>query len=250
MRSAWRRRPVISPEMSEEKETTLSVRMWAPDDRPREKLALKGASALSDAELLAILLGSGSREESAVDLARRILASCQNNILQLGRLSLPELIRFRGMGEAKGVTVLAAMELSRRRRVAEVQERRFIKSSKDVYDYFAETMGDLQYEEFWALYLTRNNQIITADKLGEGGINSTVVDPKKLFFRALNHHASCVIVAHNHPSGNLNPSNEDIRITKKLVNSGKNLDLPVIDHVIVTQYGYFSFADEGILVGE
>jgi DNA repair protein RadC len=226
------------------------MRTWAPDDRPREKLVQKGPSALSDAELLAILIGTGTREESALDLARNILAGCGNSLVQLGRLTLSELVRHRGMGEAKSVSVLAALELSRRRRSGEVSERSYIRSARDVYEYFSEKIGDLLYEEFWALYLNRNNQLLAADKLGEGGINSTVVDPKKLFLRALQHHASCMIVAHNHPSGNLSPSNEDIRITRKIFSSGKNLDLPLIDHVIIAQTGYFSFADEGILAGE
>ncbi len=226
------------------------MRHWAPDDRPRERLMAKGASALSDAELIAILIGSGSREESAVDLARRILGKANHSLAELGKLTLAELTQFKGMGEAKSVNLLAALELSRRRRMAEVRERQNIRSSKDVFDFFCEKIGDLNYEEFWALYLTRSNQIILADKLGEGGFNSTVVDPKKLFVRALHHHASCLIVAHNHPSGNLSPSNEDIRITRKLVATGKNLDLPVLDHIIVTSAGYYSFADEGILGGE
>jgi len=231
-------------------EPSNSIRLWAPDERPREKLLQKGPSTLSDAELLAIFIGTGTRDESAVDIARRILASCGNSVVELGRLSLHDLTAFKGMGAAKGVSVLAAIELSRRRRSGEVIEKKRVATSRDVYEYFAESMGDLVHEEFWAMFLTRNNKVITTEKLGEGGFNSTVVDPKKVFARALGHNASGVIVAHNHPSGNLSPSQEDRKITRKLFLTGKNLDLPVLDHIIVTQQGYFSFADEGILDAE
>lgn len=227
-----------------------SIRSWAPDDRPREKLVQKGAAALSDAELLAILIGTGTRSESAVDIARQILLHCQQSISRLGKLGLHELTSFRGMGQAKSITLLAALELSRRRRVGAASERRRIVNSNEAYEFFAENLGDLVHEEFWALYLARNNHVIASERISEGGMSATVVDPKKLFVRALQHKAASVIVAHNHPSGSLKPSDSDIRLTRKLVVSGKNLELPVIDHLIVTDSGYYSFADEGILGAE
>jgi len=227
-----------------------AIREWAADDRPREKLVLRGAQALGDAELLAILIGTGTRSLSAVDIARDILEHCGQSIPRLSRLTLKDLMAFKGMGEAKSVTLLAALELSRRRRVAEAIERQRIHNSGEAYEYFAESLGDLVHEEFWALYLARNNHVIASERVSEGGISSTIVDPKKLFSRALYHKASSIIVAHNHPSGNQKPSEADIRLTKRLVTSGKNLDLPIVDHLIVTENGYYSFADEGILGAE
>lgn len=236
--------------MSTSDNRVSSIRDWAADERPREKLVQKGPAALSDSEILAILIGSGTRNESALSIARQIMSKCGNSLLELSRQSLADLRQFRGMGEAKSVILLAAIELARRKRSGAITEKKSVTNSREVYEYFAGNMGDLVHEEFWAMYLTRNNRIIAAEKLGEGGLNATVVDPKKVFAKALGNHASSIIVAHNHPSGNLQPSAEDRRITQKLYASGKNLDLPLLDHLIVTNSGYFSFADEGILGAE
>jgi DNA repair protein RadC len=227
-----------------------TLKMLSPDDRPREKLLQYGASQLSDSEIIAVLLGSGSRKESALGLSRRILQHVNQDLLEFGRLTVGDFQRFTGMGEAKTATLLAAIELGRRRRAFEVRKKSKVQSSKEVYEHFVQCIGDLAHEEFWALFLSRNNHIIALQRLSEGGFSATVVDPKRVFHRALEHKAAAVIVAHNHPSGNLQPSMEDKRITKKLFLAGRHLDLPVLDHLIITNQGYYSFADEGQLDAE
>ncbi|MDZ4750772.1 MAG: DNA repair protein RadC [Flavobacteriales bacterium] len=228
-------------------ETTNGIKSWAPDDRPREKLNSKGPGALSDSELLAILLGSGNRQESAVSLARRILASVENDLVSLGRIDLNALKKFKGMGDVKSLTLIAALELGRRRRSTEARELPVIGHSKGAYEHFLPHIGDLAHEEFWVMNLTRRNHVISVHKVSEGGISYTAVDPKKVFGIALENKSSSIIVAHNHPSGNTQPSDEDLKLTRRLVNAGKNLELPVLDHLIVTSTGYYSFADEGTL---
>ncbi|MCC6599243.1 MAG: DNA repair protein RadC [Crocinitomicaceae bacterium] len=227
-----------------------NIKTWAPEDRPREKLILRGSGALSDAELLAILIGTGTKEESAVGIARRILSSTDNDLSQLARLTLADFGRFRGIGKAKGVLLLASLELGRRRRFHENKQKKSIRSSQEVYEYFVKTMGDLSHEECWVMFLTRSYNVISLQRLSEGGTSSTIIDPKRVFSRALEHRASALIVAHNHPSGALSPSQEDKNLTKKLMICGRNLELPLLDHLIVTNNGYFSFADEGILDAE
>jgi DNA repair protein RadC len=223
----------------------LSIREWAKDDRPREKLMELGASVLSDAELLAILVRSGSRSESAVDLCKRILGEAQNDLSSLSRMSLKELMKFRGMGEAKALSIIAALEIGRRRKEREPLSKVRITSSAAAYVEILPKIGDLQHEEFWVLLLSRSNDLVKMKKVGQGGIHGTVADPKVIFKEALENSCPGMIVCHNHPSGQLRPSEADIRLTEKLVKGGKLLDIAVLDHLIVTADGYYSFADEG-----
>ncbi|MCZ8144399.1 RadC family protein [Flavobacterium sp.] len=223
------------------------ITQWAEDDRPREKFLLKGKIALSDAELLAILLGSGSRNESAVQLAQRILAQSQNNLNTLGKQTIAQLMAFRGIGEAKAITVAAALELGRRRRMEEVQDKVKIASSKTVFDIMQPLIGELPHEEFWVLYLNNSNKIIHKAVLSKGGITGTVVDIRLIFKSALENQATSLILSHNHPSGKLQASEADRAITQRLKIAGQHLDILVLDHVIITETGYLSFADEGIL---
>jgi DNA repair protein RadC len=224
-----------------------SLKNLAPDDRPREKLWEKGSSALSDAELIAILIGSGSRKESAVDLSRRLLASVNNNLADFGKLGLAQLSQFYGMGAAKAAVVAAAIELGRRRRSAEAMVRINMQGARDVFEYIHKELGDLQHEEFWVLFLNRSNQVIGTRRVSEGGLHSTVVDPKKVLSLALELRACAFIAAHNHPSGTLSPSREDQLITNKLAAAGRMLDCPLLDHLIITTTGYFSFAEHNLI---
>ena len=221
------------------------IREWAESDRPREKLLLKGKSALSDAELLAILMGSGSKNESAVDLAMRILRESNDNLIELSKLGVNELTKFKGVGEAKAISIIAAMELGKRRRGAEALEKKKITSSRDVFEYFSSIFGDHTYEAFYILLLNRANRIIREVQVSEGGFSGTVADPKKIFKIALENNATSIILSHNHPSGNIQPSDADIKLTHKLKGAGEMLDLPVIDHIILGEEKYYSFADEG-----
>jgi DNA repair protein RadC len=224
-----------------------AIRNWAEDDRPREKLVLKGRHSLSDAELLAILLGSGTRNESAVDLAKNVLNLAGGNLGELSKLSLTDLVTVKGIGQARAVTILAALELGRRRNEAEVMVRDKITTSRDAYEIFRSTMGDRPYEEFWIILLNRANKVIRKVNISEGGISGTVVDPKKIFKISLDHHASSIILGHNHPSGVVTPSEADCRITKKLREAGAMLEVTVLDHLIIGDGIYYSFADEGAL---
>lgn len=222
------------------------INQWAEDDRPREKFLLKGKSSLSDSELLAILIGSGSRNESAVQLCQRILASSQNNLNLLGKLSIQQLMNFKGIGEAKAISIAAALELGRRRREEEVIELKKITSSKAVFDIMQPLIGELPHEEFWVLFLNNSNKVIYKIQISKGGITGTVVDIRIVFKLALEHNATSIILSHNHPSGKLQASEADIQITKKIKEAGKNLDIHVLDHVIITEKSYYSFVDEGI----
>lgn len=224
-----------------------SIKQWAEEDRPREKLILKGKSSLSNAEILAILIGSGNRDQTAVELAQTILTANQNNLNALSGLSLEELMKFKGIGEAKAITILAALELGRRRRSSEVLEQKTIRSSKDVFELMYADLADQSFEEFWIILLKRNNQVISKKRISEGGIAGTVADPKKIFKLALDAQASSIILCHNHPSGNLKPSEQDKQLTKKIFLAGKTLDISVLDHLIFGNEGFFSFADENIL---
>jgi len=228
-------------------QTNFAIKYWAEDDKPREKLMLKGKSVLSDAELIAILIGSGSRNESAVELSKRILISTDNNLNTLGKLSLKQLTAFKGIGEAKAITIIAALELGRRRRAEESLGLQKITSSKAVFEIMQPVVGELPHEEFWVLYLNNSNKVIYKTQISKGGITGTVVDIRIIYKTALEHNATSLVLCHNHPSGVLQASEADKQITRKLKEAGKQLDILVLDHVIVTERSYFSFADEGIL---
>lgn len=227
--------------------TNFPITHWSEDDKPREKMMLKGKSALSDAELVAILIGSGSRSESAVALSQRILASVSNNLSSLGKQSLAQLMEFKGIGEAKAITIAAALELGRRRKEENPLELVKVTSSKVMYQEMYPIIGELAHEEFWVVYLNNSNKIIFKAQLSKGGITGTIVDVRLVFKIALEQNAVAIVLAHNHPSGKLQASEADIQVTKKIKNAGLQLDIPVLDHIIVTEHGYFSFADEGIL---
>ena len=222
------------------------INQWAEDDRPREKFLLKGKSTLSDSELLAILIGSGSRNESAVQLCQRILASCENNLNTLGKMSVAQLMQFKGIGEAKAISIAAALELGRRRRAEEAVELKKITSSKAVFDIMQPIIGELPHEEFWVLYLNNSNKVIYKAQLSKGGITGTVVDIRLIFKMAFEQNATGLILSHNHPSGKLIASEADLKITKRIKEAGQTLEIQVLDHLIITENGYLSFQDEGI----
>lgn len=223
----------------------LSIKDWAVEDRPREKLLTKGTSSLSNAELIAILIGSGNRNESAVDISKRILNDVNNNLNELGKVSIEKLKRdYIGIGEAKAISIVAAMELGRRRKMSEVGEKPKISCSRDVYDIMHPVLADLPYEEFWILLLNRGNKVIMHQKISQGGIAGTIIDTRLIMKSAIDQLASSIILCHNHPSGNKLPSGQDKSITQKLKEAGKVMDIPVLDHIIVTDGGYYSFADE------
>ena len=226
---------------------SMPIKSWAEDDRPREKMLLKGKTALSDAELVAILIGSGSKNESAVTLSKRILASIDNNLNSLGKLSVLELQRFKGIGEAKAISIITALELGRRRRLEEALELPTITSSKAVFNIMQPLIGELQHEEFWIVYLNNSNKVIYKDQLSKGGLTGTLVDVRLVFKRGIELNATAIILCHNHPSGKLQASTADKQITAKLVKAGETLDIKVLDHLIVTENAYFSFADENLL---
>jgi DNA repair protein RadC len=235
-------------EKKEEESKYIPINQWSEDDKPREKLRDKGRNALSNAELIAILIGSGSRSMSAVDLAKQILNHADNNLNELGKVSIEELVKnFHGIGEAKAITIIAALELGRRRQMSKIKDRPHIKSSRDAFDVIAPMIMDLQHEEFWVLMLNRGNQVLKRVQVSLGGVSGTIVDAKIIFKKALEIPASAIILCHNHPSGNLRPSGADIEITKKVKEGGALIDINVLDHLIVSERGYFSFADEGML---
>ena len=225
----------------------LSIKQWAVEDRPREKLLSKGIMTLSDAELLAILIGSGTKEASAVDLAKEILRTSGNNLNDLSRMNVHDLKKFRGIGEARAISIVAAMELGRRRKLEEVRKKKRIGTSRDVYDFFHPFIGDLSHEEFWVLHLSRSNRILAWKKISQGGIAGTVTDVRLILKDALENTASSLIICHNHPSGNLQPSEADKEITRKIAEAAKIMDIRLLDHLIIGEGGYFSFADENLL---
>jgi len=231
----------------QEKQASFSIKNWSQDDQPREKLLHKGKAVLSDAELLAILIGSGTKNESAVELCKRIMASVDNNLNALGKLSIKQLMLFKGIGEAKAITIAAALELGRRRRDEEPLEKKQISSSKSVFELMQPIMGELQHEEFWIIYLNNSNKIIQKNQLSKGGITGTLVDVRLVLKTALEVGATGLILAHNHPSGTLKPSDADKQITNKLKLAAQNLDIKVLDHLIITENAYFSFADENLI---
>lgn len=225
----------------------LSIKTWAEDDRPREKLSTKGRAALSDAELVAILIGSGSKNESAVDLSKRILQSVGNNLSALGNLSLNDLIKFKGIGEAKAITIAAALELGRRRISEQPQTVQPLTTSQSVFNYIAPQLQDLPHEEFWLITLNRANKPLGKHFLSKGGITATVVDIRLLVKHAIDVLAVGVILVHNHPSGNLKPSEQDRQLTKKVKDALSLLEISLLDHIIIGNNNYFSFADEHLL---
>ena len=225
----------------------LNIKSWAAEDRPREKLVLKGKGSLSDAELIAILLGTGTSKLSAVDLAKNILQSVNNDLNELGRLTVKDLMKIKGIGEAKAITIISALELGRRRKDFQAKEKPKIAGSLDVFEILKADLLDIPHEAFWILLLNRANRVIKKHQISQGGVAGTVADPKIIFKIAVEELASGIILAHNHPSGNLNASQADIDLTKKLKESGKLLDIQVLDHLIIAGKKYFSFADEGLM---
>jgi DNA repair protein RadC len=224
----------------------LNIKQWAEEDKPREKLLLKGKSALTNAELLGILIGSGTREHTAVDLGKIILENNENDLNRVARLGVQDLKKFNGIGDAKAINIVSALELSRRRK-AVVDDNPRITSSRDVYELVKPFLSDLSHEEFWLILLNRANNVIKQQNISQGGVSGTVADPKLIFNHALNQLASGIILVHNHPSGNTKPSEADKRLTRQLAEAGKLLEIAVLDHIIFTDKGYFSFADENLL---
>lgn len=228
-------------------DTKLTIKCWAEEDRPREKLQLKGKHSLSDAELIAIIIGSGNAKQSAVELSRQILASVQNDLFELGKKSIQDLTQFNGVGEAKAISIAAALELGRRRAQSEAKPLEKMVNHQAVFEMLSPILSDLQHEEFWLICLNRNNRFISKHKISSGGVSGTVADMKIIFNIAVKELASCIILCHNHPSGNLNPSELDIRLTKKAVEAGKLLEITVLDHVIIARNAYYSFLDHNHL---
>lgn len=234
--------------MVDNEQHNLTIREWAEEDRPREKLITKGRSVLTDAELIAILIRSGNDELSAVDLAKLILSSAGNDLTELAKFSVEELKKFRGIGEAKALAIISALEIGRRRRETEPQKKDRLITSKDTYDLMRPHLLDLKYEQFWVILLNRSNIVLKKIPISIGGVAGTVADPKLIFKTALENLASAIILVHNHPSGNVKPSDADIVLTRKIRDAGKLLDIPVLDHVIFTDLNYYSFSDEGRLL--
>lgn len=225
----------------------MSIKSLAEDDRPREKFLLKGKAAVSDSELLAIIMGSGNREESAVELARRILKSVENNWHRLSQLSIKDLMKFKGVGEAKAISIATALEIGNRKSQQEVLERQQISSSKDIFEILQPHLSDLPTEEFWAVFLNHQNKILYKTCLFRGGIASSVADVRVIFKTALEHFSTRIVIAHNHPAGSLKPSQQDIATTNKIKDAGKLLEIELLDHIIIAQNKFYSFKEEGIL---
>ncbi len=223
------------------------IRLWAEDDRPREKLLIKGKAALSNSELLAIILASGNKEESAVNLAKRILESCDQNLVELSKLGIEHLKKFKGIGPVKAINIEAALELGRRRQQAEAKEKQIISGSQSAYQLIRAQLQDIPHEEFWALYLNRANKLLRIENISKGGITGTVADGRIIFTRALELKSTGIILVHNHPSGSLKPSSQDMDLTRKMKLAGQSLDIQILDHLIISDQGYYSFADEGTI---
>jgi len=226
---------------------SLKITDWAVEDRPRERLWNKGPSSLSDAELLAILIGSGTKNASAVDIARELLAMAGNNLSDLGKLTIADIRKLKGVGDAKAVTIIAALELGRRRKLAEANENPQVRSSADVFNIFHPLMEDLPHEEFWILFLNRANKVINRMKISQGGVSGTVTDVRIVLKNAVEYLASGIVICHNHPSGNNTPSDSDIKITRKIKEAGELMDIQLLDHIIICGKEYYSFADSGML---
>jgi DNA repair protein RadC len=226
---------------------STGIKDWSLEDRPREKLLSKGITSLSNAELLAILIRSGGPEASAVELARQILKEAGNNLQELGRRSVNDLVKHNGMGPVKAITIIAALELGRRRKKSELSDKVRISGSQDVYALFQPMIADLTHEEFWVLLLNRSNRVIDNIRISQGGISGTVIDVRLILKNALERLASSLILCHNHPSGNLKPSEADIKITSKITDASKTMDIQLLDHIIIADNSYFSFSDEGLV---
>jgi DNA repair protein RadC len=237
----------VNPLLPHTPRVYTSIKDWAQDDKPREKLVSKGPSALSDAELLAILLNSGSRNKSAIALAQEILRIARNNLHDLGKLNVQQLKKVRGVGNAKAVTVVAAMELARRKQAGTLREKRVISRGAEAALFFKPLLADIGHEAFYVLYLTHNCRVIHHRCISSGGISSTIVDPRLIFKEALETGASRLLLCHNHPSGSLTPSYADIGLTRKLQEAGRLLDIEVVDHIIVSEAGYYSMVEEGVI---
>ena len=227
-------------------ENKIGIKAWAEEDRPREKLAGQGRRALTDAELIAILIGSGSRNETAVELSKRILHHYDNDFNKLGKASIIELSNFKGIGDAKAISIIAALEIGRRRNETESKAPDIIGFSKDAYNIIRRHLVDLNHEEFWIILTGRGNKVLGKELVSKGGFSEVLIDIKVVFSAALQHKANGIILVHNHPSGNLKPSHEDIMLTKRIADAGKILDIRVTDHLIITDKGYYSFADDGL----
>lgn len=225
----------------------IGIKSWAEEDRPREKLSGQGRRALTDAELIAILIGSGSRNESAVELSKRILHHYENDLNKLGKASISELSKFKGIGEAKAISIIAALEIGRRRNDSETKAVDTIGSSRDAYNIMRRHLVDLNHEEFWIILLGRSQKVLGRELISKGGLAATICDPKIIFHAALQHQASGIILVHNHPSGNLKPSQEDLTLTKKLIAGGRLLDISIFDHLIITDNGFTSLADADLM---
>ncbi len=232
---------------SSDKIEKLSIKNWSEEDQPREKLMAQGRQVLSDAELIAILIGSGNRQESAIELCKRILNESDNNLNQLAKLSVNDLIKFKGIGEAKAISIVAALEIGRRRKSEEVLDKVQVTSSQAAYEYIRPVLEDLPHEEFWIILLSRANKIIGKQLIGRGGISETTADIKLIFKKAIESLSSAIILAHNHPSGNLKPSQSDLNLTKKIKNAGQLFDIKILDHIIVGDSNYYSFNDKEVL---
>ncbi|MBA4145623.1 MAG: hypothetical protein C0523_07670 [Cytophaga sp.] len=233
--------------MKIEEALTLNIKSWSPEDRPREKLLLKGTSSLSDAELIAILIGSGTANYSAVDVSKKIMQQVSHNLNDLAKLTVKDLTRIKGIGEVKAISIVAALELGRRTKEKDINEKPKINSSNDSFDQLKGDLMDLPHEEFWVLLLNRANRLIKKKRVSEGGVSGTVADPKIIYKMALEELACGIIIAHNHPSGNLTASQSDLLLTKKLKEAGKLLEIQLLDHIIVAGPKYLSFADEGLM---
>lgn len=225
----------------------LTIKSWAEEDRPREKLLLRGKHSLTDAELIAILIGTGNTGETAVDLSRRLLTEVGHDLSQLSKLNVAELKKIKGIGEAKAVSIIAALELGRRRKDVKEIKAAKITTSREAVNLMQPILGDLIHEEFWVIFLNRANGIIGKQQISVGGMSGTVADPRLIFKAALEKRAVSIILSHNHPSGNNQPSASDVQLTKNIIEAGKVLEITVLDHIIVTQHGFFSFADEGLI---
>ncbi|MDR1876570.1 MAG: DNA repair protein RadC [Flavobacteriaceae bacterium] len=225
----------------------MNIKSLAEDERPREKFLSKGKYSLSDAELLAIILGSGSKKESSINLAQRILASVDYNWNELAKLSISDLCKFNGIGKVKAIEIITSLEIGRRKSLQEALKKEKITSSKDIFNILQPIIGDSTIEEFWVIFLSRAHKVLSKEKISQGGITGTVVDPRLIFKHALELNAVSLIISHNHPSGNVQPSNSDIQITREIKEAGKLLNINLVDHLIVTQTSYYSFADEGVL---
>lgn len=225
----------------------MTIKNWAEEDRPREKLILKGKSALSEAELIAILIGSGNKDQTAVELSQNLLSYCENDLNKLARLSIKDLQKFKGIGEAKAITIVSALEIGRRRKNFDPGQKTVIHSSQDAFHFIQGDLSDLNHEEFWVILLKRNNEVILKQMISKGGVSGTLVDPKIIFKMALEQTASGILLIHNHPSGNSKPSKEDIHLTNKIKEAGRSLDINLLDHLIIANDSFYSFADENML---